>query len=174
MNDLDFERREARRGRWPLTLALAGCLAVATAAGCGRSGPAVQPVEGTVLLDGKALDGATVGFTPVDQGGLPAVGLTGSDGRFKLTSTGGGAPEAGAVVGDYAVVISKQEVEGTGRQVEGPAMPVPPSTAYPQQPRIFFVVPRGYEQAASSGLRATVKRGKNEVRFELDSAFKGL
>ena len=158
-----------RLARW---MALAGCVAVMAAGGCRKAGPAVQPVEGTVLLDGKELEGATVGFTPFDAGALPAVGLTGPDGRFKLTSTGGGAPEAGAVAGEYKVVISKQEVEGTGRPIEEPAMAPPPSTEYPKQPKVTFIVPRGYERAETSGLRATVKKGKNTFRFELDSGFK--
>ena len=154
-------------------LALACCLAMAMAmiGGCRKAGPDVQPVEGTVLLDGKEIDGATVGFTPADGAGLPAVGMTGPDGRFKLTSTGGGRPETGAVAGDYKVVITKQEVEGTGKPVEEPAMAPPPSTAYPKQPQITFIVPRGYENAESSGLRATVKRVNNTFRFELDSRF---
>jgi hypothetical protein len=154
-------------------LALACCLAMAMAmiGGCRKAGPDVQPVEGTVLLDGKELDGATVGFTPADGAGIPAVGMTGPDGRFKLTSTGGGRPETGAVAGDYKVVITKQEVEGTGKPVEEPAMAPPPSTAYPKQPQVTFIVPQGYEKAESSGLRATVKRGNNTFRFELDSRF---
>lgn len=158
-----------RLARW---MALAGCVAVMAAGGCRKTGPDVQPVEGTVLLDGKELEGATLGFTPVDAKGLPAVGLTGPDGRFKLTSTGGGAPEAGAVAGEYKVVISKQEVEGTGRPIEEPTMAPPPSTAYPKQPKVTFIVPRAYERAESSGLQATVKQGKNTFRFELDSGFK--
>jgi hypothetical protein len=157
--------------RW-LSLACGMAVIVATG-GCRKSGPDVQPVEGTVLLDGKEIDGATVGFTPVEGGGLPAVGLTGPDGRFKLTSTGGGAPEAGAVVGEYKVVIAKQEVEGTGRPIEEPSVAPVPSTAYPKQPKVTNIVPPGYGRADSSGLRATVKKGRNTLRFELDSGFKG-
>ncbi len=48
-------------------------LAALVSAGCGRSGPAVAFVEGTVLLDGQPVAEATVGFSPL-AGGLPAWG----------------------------------------------------------------------------------------------------
>jgi hypothetical protein len=159
-------------GRLVRWMALVGCVAVMASGGCRKTGPAVQFVEGAVLLDGKELEGATVGFTPVSAEGLPAVGLTGPGGRFKLTSTGGGVPEAGAVAGEYKVVISKQEVEGTGKPIEEPTTAPVRSTAYPKQPQVTFIVPRGYERADTSGLRATVKQGKNTFQFELDSGFK--
>jgi hypothetical protein len=151
---------------------LVSCAVLLSAAGCGRSGPAVQPVDGTVLLDGQALEGATVGFAPLDEKALPAVGLTRPDGRFRVTSTGGGPPEAGAVVGEYVVVVSKQEVEGTGSTViEGDTAPGP-STTYPKQPRVTDIVPSAYGRADTSNLRATVKPGRNTFRFELESTFK--
>jgi hypothetical protein len=143
-----------------------------SAAGCGRAGPSVQPVEGTVLLDGNELEGATVGFAPLDDTSLPAVGLTDTDGRFRMTSTGGGQPEAGAVVGEYAVVVSKQEVEGTGSTIDEVDSAPAPSTTYPRQPRITDIVPPAYGRADSSILRATVKPGRNVFRFELESTFK--
>lgn len=78
-------------------------LVLLLACGCGKK--MMAKVEGTVLLDGKPLDGATVVFQP-EQGGLPASGLTGSDGVFHLTtrSTGDGARE-----GNYKVTITKQK-----------------------------------------------------------------
>jgi hypothetical protein len=164
-------QRKNARIAW---LAMACCGVSLAAVGCGRPGPSVQPVEGTILLDGQPLEGATVGFSPTSsEGGLPAVGLTDSEGRFTLTSTGGGRPEAGAVIGDYAVVVSKQEVEGTGPTPEAPAMAAPPPTAYPQQPKVINVVPLPYGRSEASGLRATVKSGRNVVRFELESTFQG-
>ena len=161
------------RARTVRRAALVCIAAAAFVSGCRKSGPTVHPVEGTVLLDGRELEGATLGFTPAAGDALPAVGLTGPGGRFKLTSTGGGRPEAGAVAGEYKVVISKQEVEGTGRPIEEPATAPPPSTAYPKQPKVTNIVPPGYGRPDSSGLRATVKPGRNTFRFELDSGFKG-
>ncbi len=36
-------------------------------AGCGQKGPKVQYVEGVVTLDGNPVEGATVGFSPVEK-----------------------------------------------------------------------------------------------------------
>jgi hypothetical protein len=70
--------------------------------GCGR-GPLVK-VQGTVTLDGKPLEGATVSFVPEEGAGPPASGLTGSDGVFRLTTRTSGD---GAQPGQYKVTISK-------------------------------------------------------------------
>src|SRR5262249_42036293 len=63
--------------------------------------------EGVVKLDGQPLGGATVVFTPVDEKGQSASGLTKSDGTFKLTAANG---KRGAVPGVYKVVVSHSEV----------------------------------------------------------------
>lgn len=164
---------------WGFRFAVARMLAVALAAvvGCGRSGPAVAYVRGIVLLDGKPVAEATVGFSPIDRG-RPAVGCTDDAGRFTLTSTGGGRATAGAAVGEYVVVISKQVVE----PVSGPAASFSEETDHPPEswagieqsppkpPKVTYVIPAVYGDAAMSGLTAEVVRGKNEFRFELDSA----
>ena len=63
----------------------------------------LSKVSGVVTLDGKPLDGATVVFHPV-EGGRPATGVTGADGRFSLTTYTSGD---GAQIGEHKVVISK-------------------------------------------------------------------
>lgn len=167
--------------RWGFRFAVARMLAVAlgaaAVAGCGRSGPAVAYVQGLVLLDGKPVAEATIGFSPIDRG-RPAVGCTDDAGRFTLTSTGGGRAAAGAAVGEYVVVISKQVVE----PVSGPAASSSEETDHPPEswagieqsppkpPKVTYVIPAGYGDAAMSGLTAEVVPGKNEFRFELESA----
>lgn len=166
-------RRSGRRDAVSsLTMLALGTLA---SAGCGRSGPAVAFVEGTVLLDGQPVAEATVGFSPL-AGGLPAVGMTDGDGRFHLSSTGGGRPEAGAVPGEYAVVVSKQVVENTGNSAPPEQeSTVPPSSwpdrgsARPPNPTVRDLIPATYGQAESSGLRAVVKPGRNMLQFDLRS-----
>jgi hypothetical protein len=130
---------------------------VVSAIGCGRSGPQVELVVGKVLLDGKPVENATVGFAPVTPGaGLPAAGTTDGQGVFRLTTFGGGKAEKGAAVGDYIVTVTKTEAIGEyPTYVEGG--PVPP----PFNPKLRYVVPRAYAESATSGLRATVKRGLN-------------
>jgi len=165
--------------RWGFRGGVARMLVVALCggfvSGCGRSGPAVAYVQGVVLLDGKPVAEATVGFSPVD-GGRPAVGSTDDAGRFTLTSTGGGRVAAGAAVGKYVVVISKHVVETvTGPGSASPEADRPPESwpAYeqspPKPPKVTYVIPASYGDAAISGLTAEVVPGNNEFRFELES-----
>src|SRR5215470_12572106 len=83
------------------------CLLVSAAvvAGCGRA-KAVK-TTGVVTLDGQPVDGAEVKFIPVDAAkGMLASGVTGSDGKFRLTTTN---PNDGAIPGEYIVVVSLSE-----------------------------------------------------------------
>jgi hypothetical protein len=84
-------------------LATAVVLAVA---GCGSKGSPVK-VEGVVTLDGKPMAGATVNFSPADDHGNPAFGLTDSAGAFRLTTF---RSEDGALPGDYKVTVRKDDL----------------------------------------------------------------
>jgi len=148
-------------------LALAACFVV-VAAGCGPRGPAVEMVEGVVLLDGQPVEGATVFFSPAPTGGktaggLPAAGRTGADGRFRLNAIGGARSAAGTKVGEYVVTIVKQESDAP----TAPAPDIPP--APPGLINVRDLLPTIYKVGATSPLRATVITGKNTFRFELDS-----
>lgn len=166
--------RDARR--WATRLSKLGQsvvlpLAMLAVVGCGSSGPRVQLVVGKVMLDGKPVANASVGFSPVSPGkGMPAAGTTDEAGVFRLTTFGGGKAEKGAVAGDYVVTITKTEAIGEyPTYVEGG--PVPP----PFNPKIRYVVPRPYAESATSGLRATVKPGSNSdasFQFDLKSDYK--
>jgi len=140
---------------------LLGCVL----AGCGPSGPAVEFVEGVVLLDGSPVEDCVVGFSPLDPGGISAFGQTDGAGVFRLTSSRGGKPARGAVPGRYAISITKQKPRDR-----------PPGSMQASGPDdIIFLVPRGYAQADTSGLAATVRKGRNvgpEFRFELKSDYK--
>jgi hypothetical protein len=151
-------------------LVLAGLFAIMNAGGCGRSGPAVAYVEGVVLLDGEPVAGASVGFTPVSAG-QPALGKTDAAGVFHLTTVRGGARDGGAVVGEYAVTITKWR-----NRMEGITEPNPALEAEIAQLPPDYIVPKAYGEKATSGLKATVKPGRNagpEFRFELKGDFKG-
>lgn len=162
----------------PAGVAALVVMVAASVSGCSRSGPAVAYVKGVVLLDGKPIEGATIGFSPRARG-LPAVGCTDEAGRFTLTSTGGGRAAAGAAVGDYGVVISKQVIEDAARESAAEESDRPPgewlgadSSRPPPPPRVTHVIPPAYGDTATSGLAAEVKPGRNAFRFELDSQFK--
>lgn len=73
-----------------------------TLLGCGKAGPSLVPVTGSVTVDGKPANGATVIFHPTDkeQKLIPAAS-TDDGGKFKLaTSTKVGAP-----VGSYDITV---------------------------------------------------------------------
>jgi len=82
-------------------------------AGCGGSDFDMAPVSGTVTLDGKPLEGATILFIPVASGGSetgPASsGVTDAEGKFTLMGPG---ETAGAVLGKHQVMITTVSEEG--------------------------------------------------------------
>jgi hypothetical protein len=71
--------------------------------GCGGAGRPVK-VEGLVTLDGQPVGGATVIFNPLARDGRQASGVTGEDGRFRLTTY---RVDDGALPGEYKVTIQK-------------------------------------------------------------------
>src|SRR4051812_34991097 len=88
---------------------LAWCMLAVSFAGCSSS-HGTASVSGTVLYQGKPVDGATVNFVPKseDPKARGAQGKSDSSGRFSLKSyfTPDEQP-AGALPGDYAVIITK-------------------------------------------------------------------
>ena len=142
------------------------CVLVAAISGCGPRGPAVEMVEGVVLLDGEPVEGATICFSPAESGGkagLPAAGRTGAGGTFRLNSVGGARSGAGTKVGEYVVTVMKQESD---------PLPEPDPNAPPTVVviRVRELLPTAYRLPATSPLKATVKKGKNTFRFELSSS----
>lgn len=131
--------------------------------GCGRRGPDVQLVEGVVTLDGAPCADAVVGFSPA-TGGLPATGRTLPDGSYRITAVRGGREHGGTTVGEYLVTIDKME-----------QLPMPPNPVELQlEPQFRYIVPKAYGDRATSGLKATVRQGRNagpEFRFDLRSDF---
>lgn len=121
-----------------------------------------------MLLDGRPVEGATVFFSPTsDPGdgaaGLPAAGRTGPDGGFRLNAGAGAKPGAGTKMGEYVVTVIKQESD----PVPPPDLDKPPTL--PPEITVRDLLPVRYKLGAKTPLRATVKKGKNVYRFELDS-----
>jgi len=88
------------------------CAAAAVAAagllvGCGESGPKLVPVSGTVTLNGKPLEGASIAFQPTSQDGIPAGDVTGPDGNYKAITKG----RSGVMPGKYKVVVTKSLID---------------------------------------------------------------
>jgi hypothetical protein len=151
-----------RTNAWAL-LAVGGLVAIGLS-GCQKTGLKVHPVEGVVLLDGTPVVAATVEFAPLSADGLTAIGRSGAEGRFRLTSTRGGPPNGGAVAGDYTVLFKKADydLKGTGKTRADDMDGVP----------LIYEIPKRYGDLETSGLKVTVKPGRNDgpdFRFELTS-----
>jgi hypothetical protein len=152
-------------------------LGMAAVCGCSR-GPAVQYVEGMVTLDGKPVEGAIVTFTPSGPG-LGAAGTTDASGVYRLNPLTGRAG-GGTLVGEYLVGVRKWEY-----QDPGPAPDPSDQKAYAawqdkslraSRREPTYITPQAYGDAATSGLKATVKKGRNTgdgFSFDLRSDFKG-
>lgn len=135
-------------------------IAVAIAAtGCAQksSGPPTVPVTGKVTLDNAPVAQAVVSLTPaVDAGGgVPAQTTTNDAGEFEVYSTfdQGKTTEAGMVPGEYAVTVIKLES-------------IPAQAQLTKAPK--NLLPKQYESAASSGLKATISAdGDNFIAVDL-------
>jgi hypothetical protein len=79
-------------------------LSALVAAGCG-SGPKLIPVNGTVTINGKPLEGAVIQFVPdsTNTTGQLAEDVTGPTGNYKAMTK----RRSGVIPGKYRVVISK-------------------------------------------------------------------
>lgn len=162
---------------WSAPAVLMMGVGLATLVGCGGGGPAVETVTGVVLLDGQPVEGATVSFVPAGSG-MFASGLTGTDGTFTLnTAAPGATPGAGAVAGEYAVTIMKMASTAAAKTDDPNDPNYDPLASVSENPdrptKSNYLVPREYGNAATSGLKATVGKGRNDLKFELDSKFKG-
>jgi len=140
--------------------------------GCGPKGPAVEMVEGKVVLDGQPVGEAMVGFSPSGGGGLPAAGRTGPDGMFRLNAVRGAKAGGGTAVGEYVVTVIKRITEGP----TGPTSTDDPNygkaAAVVTEPKVKDLVPEIYGDPKTSPLRASVVAGKNSFEFKLDSKAK--
>lgn len=122
---------------------------LALAPGCegpDEAGPAVYPVFGKVLVDGKPAAKARISFhASRSAGGSSApYAVSGDDGTFRPTTL---FAEDGAPAGEYSLsVIWPTITVDHGEEVDGPDR-----------------LRGGYSNPQNSGLRATIKEGENEI-----------
>jgi hypothetical protein len=119
--------------------------------GCGGSGPEKASVYGKVTYKGQPVPKGTIAFVTTAPNGRNATGAIGTDGSYTLQTE---EPGDGALLGDYKVTISARDDVILDYI---PPKPIPPKR----------LVPEKYENPDASGLKATVKSGKNPLNFEL-------
>jgi hypothetical protein len=133
--------------------------------GCGSQGKGlkVEYVEGIITLDGEPVSNASVTFIPITEteGAEAAGGYSNNKGVYKLTS-GNGDPEAGAVLGEYRILVSKIEVTDL---TEG--MEYGTSTGYKETVKQTHLLPEIYRSRDKSPLKSNVKKGKNKIDIQL-------
>jgi hypothetical protein len=115
-----------------------------TGSGCGESGPTLVPVNGTVTLNGKPLEGAEIAFIPDpgNKAGLPALDVTGPEGNYKAMSLN----RSGVVPGKYKVIITKMPTASKSDAA---------STVHRDDP---FMAQIGNETAAAAAKGAGVRK----------------
>ena len=138
------------------------CTLVVVGLGCGKDQNLLPlvPVTGTITLDGKPLDSASVMFIPVGTTkGNGATGYTNEQGKYELSTPKG---DRGAPVGEYRVVISK--------------MLMPDGTPYsgqsglaPMDSPAREVLPPRFSDDTQTKVKATVPEGGGEVNLSLAS-----
>ena len=126
------------------------CLAVGSGCFAKPKGPQPVPVSGKITLDLKPLQGARVTF---DSDQRPAVGITSTDGSFKLS--------LGALPGDYRVAVGDPPGSGgmtrpMAAPADGKPEPVPVvlplKYSDPQKTELKFTVPPSGTTAADFSL----------------------
>ncbi|WP_440591438.1 carboxypeptidase regulatory-like domain-containing protein [Schlesneria sp.] len=121
--------------------------------GCGKSGPSLTDVKGSIKLDGKPLAGAQVTFHPV-SGSRPSYGITDASGNYSLKFT---QDRSGSLEGDHLVRISTWSP--------------PVDDGKTTSPGSDEKVPAAYNDKAeeTAVMKKTVKGKVAVVDFELDS-----
>ena len=156
-------------------------VALVVLAGCeARSELGTAPVSGTVTLDGQAVAGVAVTFKPKASGGRVAVGVTGANGKFTLTTLQSGD---GALPGSYAVTLTKSAADEATPSFRPPDENNPPSAEQkarmqkgmqsggpPTSPAPKNELPEKYASPETSGFTAEVKPGgENDFTFPMTS-----
>lgn len=121
-------------------------------AGCGDTGPELEPVTGRILKDGKAMTNVSVSFVP-DGPGIAAVGTADSSGTIVIRTNG----RPGAMRGRYKIGVTE------------PTRPMTPQAlASGSPPPLSF--DRKYESPETSGFVFEVPKGGGQFEFSVSAA----
>ena len=148
-----------------------GCLSVSLfILGCGPDLPSTIPVTGTITLDGKPVEGATVNFLS-EEGSVTASGTTDASGKYSLKTFVGDQYVDGAVIGKHLVAVVKTESDG--QTISDPKEFMANMASNPAITSEFKaknLVPAKYNNPTMSQLKAEVtEAGPNDFPYELSS-----
>jgi hypothetical protein len=136
----------------PVALAVVGVLGIA---GCGRD-PRLEPVEGTLRMNGKPLANVQVEFLP-EASGPRSRGVTDQDGHYSLATDG---QKSGATLGSHRVLLYDLQVyndQPTGRMKKD-------QDATPERPSR---IPAAYANPASTPLIKEVLGKPNNIDLDV-------
>lgn len=125
--------------------------------GCGPSYIKTDEVSGTITYNGDPLPNATVTFHPQSKDGLSGYANTDEKGAYKIQALGGAA-DAGTVPGEYTVTVFAQKKVPSGKTEFSES-----SGKEEEIMNVTTVTPAKYNKPDSSGLKATVVKGKKNV-----------
>ncbi|MFO0927392.1 MAG: hypothetical protein U0736_10180 [Gemmataceae bacterium] len=147
--------------RLPAPLLLA--FALIAVVGCGPRPPAVVPVEGRVLLDGRPLPHAEVQFLPElrDFGAeLNSTGVTDATGRFRLRCLY--RSQDGAAVARHRVLVTEAAMPDALRSPAGQGRYAQHLRGLANRP-----IPPVYGSVAATPLRVDVTPARTEYEIRL-------
>lgn len=132
-------------------------------------------IEGTITYKGEPVSGAIVSFQPSTSEGESASGRTDVSGKFTLTSSHAADGGRGALPGDYVITVVRRETpppdpdeEAYNKgEIDYSTLQARQNARPPAAP-LKSLIPEKYAKGSSSGLKATVVKGKNPpLTFEL-------
>ena len=143
-----------------------GLLITVVIVGCGRSGPELAKVHGSVTFEGVAIKEGSVQFWP--EHGRPARGSIAEDGSYQLTTF---EPNDGAYVGQHRVTIKATTLSAPDPEIDSTQAEIEhfrqKGAKRIRASRVVWVVPRKFAELDSSPLSATVETGSNEINFDI-------
>ncbi|MDR3182155.1 MAG: carboxypeptidase-like regulatory domain-containing protein [Planctomycetaceae bacterium] len=130
------------------------------ASGCGQRGlKGLVKVSGTITLNGQPFEGASILFLPQTPDTRSASALSDAGGNFQITTL---QSNDGVQPGDYLISVSKVRLEGGTPYEELLALGRAGRENEIKKPTRIESVPEKYLKAETSGLKITVKPGRND------------
>lgn len=132
--------------------------------------PPTFPVTGTVTYKGNPVPNATVSLSPLDMNIQGASGTTDENGKFEVMTF---EPGDGAMPGEYQVRVSAYELVAEPTEAAASEEPLTledEEAMYDGQEDVEpsqNLLPKKYENAATSGLTHTVPEAASELILDL-------